>query len=139
MQGDKPLGLGFTESQENNGSGVASHVSLLVAGILGSGGSLAEASMNHTCSAAPGDEVVAVGGAGGMLKYLKTGNRALDTSLSGCLAKAIDKVVEPVRLQLERPFQEVVQHVLPSYFCIHFLASKRNKIGKHCDLQSCNQ
>lgn len=116
VQGDKPLGLGFTESRENNGSGVASHVSMLVSGVVGSGGSLAEASMNHTTRAAPGDEVVAVGGAGGILKYLKTGNRALDTSLSGCLLEAIDQVVEPVRLQLERPFQEVVQHALSLYF-----------------------
>lgn len=59
--------------------------------------------MDHTSSISPGDEVVAVGGAGGQLKYFKTANRH-DNS---CLTEAIDEVTEPIRLQLERHFEPV--------------------------------
>jgi ABC-type multidrug transport system ATPase subunit/ABC-type multidrug transport system permease subunit len=111
VEGNQPLGLGFTESRANNyGSGIVTGPgavpSMLVAGVIEKGGSLAEPSMSHTSFIAPGDEVVAVGGNGDMLKYFKTHDRALDDSLTGGLASAIDHVVEPVRLQLERPFQE---------------------------------
>ncbi len=110
VEGNQPLGLGFTESRaNNNGSGIVTGPgavpSMLVAGVIEKGGSLAEPSMSHTTLIAPGDEVVAVGGNGDMLKYFKTHDRALDNSLTGGLASAIDHVVEPVRLQLERPFQ----------------------------------
>jgi hypothetical protein len=110
VEGNQPLGLGFTESRaNNNGSGIVTGPgvvpSMLVAGVIEKGGSLAEPSMSHTSVIAPGDEVVAVGGNGDMLKYFKTYDHALDNSLTGGLASAIDHVVEPVRLQLERPFQ----------------------------------
>uniref|UniRef100_A0A7I4CW03 ABC transporter domain-containing protein n=1 Tax=Physcomitrium patens TaxID=3218 RepID=A0A7I4CW03_PHYPA len=103
VQGHKPLGLGFTERRSNNTSGSTTAISTLVAGVIEKGGSLAEITMDHTSSVAPGDEVVAVGGAGGLLKYFKSNDRRANSSLEGGLAEAIDEVAEPVRLQLERP------------------------------------
>ncbi|CAK9882905.1 unnamed protein product [Sphagnum jensenii] len=115
VEGKQPLGLGFTESRaNNNGSGIVAGPggavpSVLVAGVVEKGGSLAEPSMDHTSLIAPGDEVVVVGGDGDVLKYFKTHDhhRALDNSLTAAgFASAIDHIVEPVHLQLERPFQE---------------------------------
>lgn len=97
------MGLGFTEGRPKNGSGSTGPISPLVAGVIEKGGSLAEVSMDHTSIISPGDEVVAVGGAGGLLKYFKTGDLQTNGSLEGPLAEAIDAVAEPVRLQLERP------------------------------------
>lgn len=124
------MGLGFTEGRPKNGSGSTSPVSTLVAGVIEKGGSLAEVSMDHTSSISPGDEVVAVGGAGGMLKYFKTNDLQTNSSLEGPLAEAIDAVAEPVRLQLERPLDPVeVPHFLTfanSFFIgiLAFLCSK---------------
>jgi hypothetical protein len=101
------LGLGFTEERLKNVSDSTREVSTLVAGVVEKGGSLAEVSMDHTSTVSPGDEVVAVGGACGLLKYFKTNDRLANSSanspLEGPLAEAIDEVAEPVRLQLERP------------------------------------
>ncbi len=114
MEDKQPLGLGFTESQaNNNGSGIVAGPggavpSVLVAGVVEKGGSLAEPSMDHTSLIAPGNEVVVVGGDGDVLKYFKTHDhhRALDNSLTAAgFASAIDHIVEPLHLQLERPFQ----------------------------------
>ncbi|CAK9237031.1 unnamed protein product [Sphagnum troendelagicum] len=83
--------------------------SVLVAGVVEKGGSLAEPSMDHTSLIAPGNEVVVVWGDGDVLKYFKTHDhhRALDNSLTAAgFASAIDHIAEPVHLQLERPFQE---------------------------------
>jgi hypothetical protein len=120
VEGKQPLGLGFTESRaNNNGSGIVAGLggavpSVLVAGVIEKGSSLAEPSMDHHTSLiapliAPGDEVVVVGGNGDVRKYFKTHDHhcALDNSFTAAgLASAIDHVVEPVHLQLERPFQE---------------------------------
>ncbi|CAK9238240.1 unnamed protein product [Sphagnum troendelagicum] len=115
VEDKQPLGLGFTESQaNNNGSGIVAGPggavpSVLVAGVVEKGGSLAEPSMDHTSLIAPGNEVVVVGGDGDVLKYFKTHDhhRALDNSLTAAgFASAIDHIVEPLHLQLERPFQE---------------------------------
>jgi len=107
------LGLGFTEGRPKNGSDSTGPVSTLVAGVIEKGGSLAEVSMDHTSIISPGDEVVAVGGAGGLLKYFKTNDLQTNGSLEGPLAEAIDAVAEPVRLQLERPLDPVeVPHFL---------------------------
>ena len=118
MQGQKPLGLGFTEERSKNVSDSTSEVSAVVAGVIEEGGSLAEVSMDHTSFVSPGDEVVAVGGAGGLLKYFKTedrlGNSSAISSLEGPLAEAIDEVTEPVRLQLETPFELDRVHFLTS-------------------------
>jgi hypothetical protein len=119
VEGKQPLGLGFTESRaNNNGSGIVAGLggavpSVLVAGVIEKGSSLAEPSMDHHTSLiapliAPGDEVVVVGGNGDVRKYFKTHDHhcALDNSFTAAgLASAIDHVVEPVHLQLERPFQ----------------------------------
>jgi hypothetical protein len=70
-------------------------------------GTLAEVSMDHTSSISPGDEVVAVGGTGGQLKYFKTNPRHDNSSMKSSLTQAIDEVTEPVRLQLERHFEPV--------------------------------
>lgn len=100
------MGLGFTEGRPKIGSGRSTGpVSPLVAGVIEKGGSLAEVSMDHTSIIQPGDEVVAVGGAGGMLKYFKTDDLQSNGSFEGPLAEAIDAVAEPVRLQLERPLE----------------------------------
>jgi hypothetical protein len=102
------LGLQFTEKRSDDASGpTRAPASILVAEVVEKGGSLGEASMDHTSSVSPGDEVVAVGGAGGQLKYLKTNNRQANSSLEGCLSETIDEVAEPVRLQLQRHFDPV--------------------------------
>jgi len=103
VEGKQRLGLGFTESRaNNNGSGIVAGPdgavpSVLVAGVIEKGGSLAEPSMDHTSLIAPRDEVVVVGGNGDVLKYFKTHDHhcALDNSLTAAgLASAIDPVVE---------------------------------------------
>jgi hypothetical protein len=129
VEGKQPLGLGFTESRaNNNGSGIVAGPggavpSVLVAGVIEKGSSLAEPSMDHTSLIAPGDEVVVVGGNGDVLKYFKTHDhhRALDNSLTAAgLASAIDPIVEPVHLQLERPFQvsQSPSYINKFHFCI---------------------
>lgn len=95
------MGLKFAES------GSTLEASSLVGEVVEKGGTLGEASMDQTSSVSPGDEVVAVGGASGLLKYFKTGNRQDNSSSEGSLAEAIDKVAEPVRLQLQRHFDPV--------------------------------
>lgn len=107
------MGLGFTEGRPKIGSDSSGPVSTLVAGVIEKGGSLAEVCMDHTSSVSPGDEVVAVGGSGGLLKYFKTDDPQTNGSLRGHLAEAIDAVADPVRLQLERPLDPIeVPHIL---------------------------
>lgn len=100
-------------------------LSTLVAGVIEKGGSLAEVSMNHTSTVSPGDEVVAVGGAGEILKYFKADDSQGNHIVGGRLAEAIDEVAEPVRLQLERPHNKA--HVM--FFQRHAFMSFADKEG----------
>lgn len=127
MQGRRPLGLKFTEKRSEDASGPThAPASILVEEVVEKGGSLSEASMDHTSSVYSGDEVVAVGGAGGQMKYFKTNNLQDNSSLEGSLSQAIDEVAEPVRIQLQRHFDPVkVLHFftltapyLCEFFCI---------------------
>jgi len=112
------LGLEFSERRSNNVSGLARSSSTLGALVVENVGTLAEVSMDHTSSISNGDEVVAVGGAGGQLQYFKTNSRYDNGSLKRSITEAIDEVTEPVRLQLERHFEPV--EVLPFFTLTYF-------------------
>ena len=107
------MGVKFTERPSDNASGSAHTASTLVAEVVEKGGTLGEISMDQTSAVSPGDEVVAVGGAGGLMKYFKIDSREDNSSSEGSLVEVIDRVAEPVRLQLQRHFDPVkVLHFL---------------------------
>lgn len=107
MQGRKPLGLDFSEKRLGNVNSSTHASSTPRALVVEKVGSLAEMCMDHTSSISCGDEVVAVGGAGGQFKYFKTNTRHGNYPLKSSLSEAINEVTEPVRLQLERHFDPV--------------------------------
>lgn len=112
MQGRKPLGLEFSEKLKGNVNSLTHACSSPRVLVVEKVGSLGEMCMDHTSTISCGDEVVAVGGAGGQLKYFKTNTGHGNISLRSSLSEAINEVTEPVRLQLERHFDPVeVRHL----------------------------
>lgn len=101
LQGSQPLGVTFVKSHPNKGEGTVEPLTTRVATINEKGGSLVDVSMNHTGALHAGDEVVAVGGSTGMLNYLKVG----EANKEG--VQLSDQPSDCIRLQLERPLQDV--------------------------------
>jgi hypothetical protein len=98
VEGKQPLGLGFTESRaNNNGSGIVAGPggavpSVLVAGVIEKGSSLAEPSMDHTSLIAPWDEVVVV-----------RGNGCMCSSISRLMTTTVPWIILSQQLALHLP------------------------------------
>ncbi|KAH7447131.1 hypothetical protein KP509_01G092800 [Ceratopteris richardii] len=102
VQGDPPLGVEFQEYSYHKDNETTTYV---VSGVKEEDGSLLGASMDHTMGVQKGDKVVAFAKNTDSLKYFHSSPspRMLQDELSS----AISSNTGPVRLQLERNFEEV--------------------------------
>lgn len=92
------MGFGFIERWLNNISGLMIVIFILVVGVIEKGGSFVEIIMDYMFSVVFGDEVVVVGGVGGLFKYFKFNDCRVNSFLEGGFVEVIDEVVELVWL-----------------------------------------